>query len=106
MHSLEDIRQRSLSGDQLVVEYMDAMDALAIFSERGVRVLGWEGWLVHRDGSIGRSSRYKGIRDLSAMSNRATIALTQATMMQANGEWNELPEIRDAELYFCINFST
>jgi hypothetical protein len=103
MHSLEDIQHRSVSKDELVVEYMDAMDALDIFLSRGVSVdNGWEGWLVYSNGSTGHSARYQGTTDLSSMPATSAIALVKAAIMQAHIEWQERPEVPGAELYFCI----
>ena len=106
MHSLEDIQQRSVSKDELVVEYMDAMDVLDIFLRRGVSVHGWKGWLVYSNGLIGHSSRYQGTTDLSSMPLTSAIALVKATIMQAHTEWQERPEVPDADLYFCIGVGT
>jgi hypothetical protein len=102
MHSFADIRKRSVSADELVVEYMDAMDALAIFQKRGIKVLGWEGWLLYLNGSKSHSLRYQGTADLSHLSLQAAHSLVKSTIMQARAEWKENPEVPNAELYFCI----
>ena len=106
MHSLHDIRERSLSSRELVVQYVDAIEALTIFQERGTRVLGWEGWLLHADGSVSPSHKYQGTADLESLSASASASaaaiLAKATIMQAHTEWQERPEVHDAALYFCL----
>ena len=106
MHNIEEIKKRSISTNELVVEYMDAMDALEIFHDMGVKVLGWEGWLSYRNGSVGHSLRHQGTTDLSHIPSMAAIALAKATIMQAHTEWQESPEVPDAELFFCISLGT
>lgn len=102
MYSLQDIKSRSESPTELVVGYIDAMELLYIFEQNNTRVLGWEGWLKHPDGSVGHSQKHQGTTDLSNMPNSSAIALIKGTIMQANTEWNDEPEASDTELLFCI----
>lgn len=106
MKSIEDIQKRSVSSNELVVCYMDAMDLIDIFRERGFKVLGWEGWLVYPNGAIGHSSRHQGTSDLSAMPATAASDLVKATITQAYKEWQLRPEVPNVELYFCITVDT
>ena len=106
MYSLEDIKSRSASPEEIVVNYTDAMELLYIFENDNTKVLGWEGWVKHQDGSLGHSQKYQGTTDLSHMSNASAIALTKSTIMQAHTEWEEIPEVNDAELLFCITTNT
>ena len=102
MYSLEDIKNRSASPGELVVSYIDAMELLHIFEKDNTRVLGWEGWIRHPDGSVGHSEKHQGSIDLSNLPNSSAIALAKSTIMQAHSEWGEKPEVPDAELLFCI----
>lgn len=106
MYNLEDIKGRSESPDEIVVNYIDAMELLYIFERNNTKVLGWEGWVKHSDGSVGHSQKYQGTTDLSHMPNTSAIALVKSTIMQANTEWEERPEVTDAELLFCITTNT
>lgn len=102
MHSLEEIISRSSSNEEIVVEYMDAMELLDIYEKNNTKVLGWEGWVKYIDGSLGHSGKYQGTTDLSTMPNQSAIALTKSTIMQAHTEWEEKPEFENATLLFCI----
>ena len=106
MYSLNEIESRSASKDEIFVEYMDAMELLHIFVENNTRVLGWEGWIMFPDGSLGPSQKYQGTTDLSAMPNSSAIALAKSTIMQAHAEWEEKPEVENAVLLFCITTNT
>ena len=106
MYSLDDIKGRSESPDEIVVNYTDAMELLYIFFIFYTKVLGWEGWVKHPDGSVGHSLKYQGTTDLSQMPNSSAIALIKSTIMQAHTEWEEKPEVNDAELLFCITTNT
>ncbi|MFL7029204.1 MULTISPECIES: hypothetical protein [Vibrio] len=88
------------------MNYTDAMELLYIFEKESVLVLGWEGWIKHPNGKLEHSIKYQGTSDLSSMSNSAAIALVKGTIMQANTEWEELPEIPISSLLFCITVDT
>jgi len=106
MYSVEDILQRSISRNEIVVGFMDAMELIHICEQRAVRVLGWEGWLVYPNGTRTHSLRHQGTADLSSMPLASTHALTRATIMQAHTEWEALPESPNADLYFCITLGS
>ena len=102
MYNFEDIKERSLSDSEMVVEYTDAMELLEIYKNNSIKVLGWEGWLKHANGALGHSLKYQGTVDLSSMPLDSAIALCKQTIMQAHTEWQEIPEDENADLYFCI----
>lgn len=106
MYSFEDIKARSESADELVVNYTDAMELLYLFKQNSTKVLGWEGWVKHSDGSLGHSQRYQGSTNLSSMPNESAIALIGSSIMQAHTEWEEQPEVKGARLLFCITTNT
>ncbi len=106
MYSFEDIKKRSETENELVVNYTDAMELLYLFKQSNTQVLGWEGWLKYENGKLGHSKKYQGTADLSAMSQASTIALIESTIMQANTEWQEKPEVSNASLFFCITTNT
>jgi len=64
MYSFEDIKSRSASKDELVVEYIDAMELLHIFERENIKVLGWEGWIKYPNGKLGHSEKYQGTERL------------------------------------------
>jgi hypothetical protein len=102
MHSLEDIRDRSISKSELVVNYSDAMELLYIFQHSSTPILGWEGWLIFEDGTVTHSQRNQGISDLSSLPFFSAISLARSTIMQANTEQQSIPEAANSELYFCM----
>ena len=106
MYSLEDIKGRSESDGELIVGYTDAMELLYLFEQSDTQVYGWEGWLKYETGKLSHSLKYQGTADLSAMTNTSAIAFIKSTIMQANTEWQEKPEISNADLFFCITTNT
>jgi len=106
MYSYEDIKNRSEFDREIVVNYIDSMELLDIYEQNSTRVLGWEGWLKHSNGSLGHSLKYQGTTDLSAMPIASAISLVKCTIMQAHTEWEEKPEVKNAELLFCITTNT
>ena len=106
MYSLNEIESRSASKDEVVVEYMDAMELLYIYEGNNTKVIGWEGWVKYPNGSLGHSQKYQGTTDLSSMPNSSAIALTKSTIMHAHTEWEENPEVENATLLFCITTNT
>jgi hypothetical protein len=106
MYTLADIKERSLSKNELIVTYIDAMELLEIFKSKSTKVLGWEGWLKYNDGSIGHSLMHQGTIDLSSMPIDSSIAITKQTIMQSYTEWQEKPEAENANLFFCITTNT
>ena len=106
MYSFEDIKARSESKEEIVVEYADAMELLYIFEKSQTKVLGWEGWIKHENGKMSHSIKYQGNTDLSEMPILSALLLTKSTVMQAHTEWEEKPEANNAVLLFCITTDT
>ncbi len=55
MDSLKDIESRSSSSEEMIVEYIDAMELLHIYAQNNIKVIGWEGWIKYSNGSLGHS---------------------------------------------------
>jgi len=102
MYSLEDIKRRSESTDELIVNYTDALELLYLYENDNTEVIGWEGWIKSPDGSLTHSRRYQGKNDFFRMSKTSTIALIKSTIMQSYVEWDERPEVNGADLLYCI----
>jgi len=102
MHEIDDILSRSISKEEVVVSYLDAMELLSIYLDLKESVLGWEGWIKTADGCVGHFTRYQGTSDLSSISTSAAIALIKSSIMQSYKDWKESPEVDNDELYFCI----
>lgn len=106
MYSLEEIIARSYSQNELVLNYTDALELLYLYGESGKSILGWEGWVLHPSGKLGHSQLHQGTVDLGSMPNDSALALAKQTIMQANWEWQEKPEIEGGTLLFCITPAT
>ena len=106
MYSLEDILARSYSPREIVVSYIDAMELLHHYKNMDLKILGWEGWIKHPDGSLGHSKKFQGTTDLSKMDHFSALALMKSSMMQARTQWESKPEIDGAELLFCISIKS
>ena len=98
-----ELAARSASRWEIVLRYEDALGALEHLGTRGVRVLGWEGWLVYSDGRTGHSTRFQGTTDLGALAPEKAIEVCRATMAGAHIMSSANPEAPDAELQFCIS---
>ena len=94
--------QRSLSDREIVLEYADALAALEHLSRADRKLLGWEGWLRHPDGSAGHSSRHQGTVSLEHLSPSEAVALCRDTINSAHAAWERDPEVLGARLYFCL----
>jgi hypothetical protein len=106
MYSFEDIKSRSVSDNEIIVEYIDAMEILDIFERNRTKVLGWQGIIMYPNGSLGGSEKHQGTTDLSTMPIMSAIAFTKWTIMQSHTEWEEKPERENATLLFCITTDT
>ncbi len=98
-----DLAARSASNREIVLRYEDALRALEHLRGVGVRVLGWEGWLVYPDGRTSHSRRFQGTADLTASAPEKAIEISRATITGAHIMSSAGPEDPDAELHFCIS---
>ncbi len=102
MHCLETLKKRSVSADELVLPYSDALELLELFERNSMPVSGWEGWLQYDDGSLGHSRIYQGTVGLSEMPMLSALVLVKSSITEANIEWSQSPEVSNAKLLFCI----
>jgi hypothetical protein len=105
MYSYEEIEGRSISENELVVNYTDAMELLYIFDQNSIQICRWEGWLAFDDGMLTHSQKYQGVGNLSSMPFKSALALAKSTIIQAYTEWQENHEAENVELYFCITIN-
>lgn len=102
----EDVKKRSLSDNEYVMRYTDALELIDVLHQEGVDILGWEGWLRYPDGQFGHSNEHQGTSGLGKMPRPSVVALLKSTIMQANMEWVSSQSDTDAELLFCITTGT
>ena len=106
MYSLDEIKARSYSDNEIVLNYTDAMQLLYWFGENHTKIYGWECWILHPSGKLGHSMRHQGSTDLETLPIDSAIALAKSQIMQTNWEWFEKPEVEGGELLFCITADT
>jgi GNAT superfamily N-acetyltransferase len=99
---LEEIRKRSASERELVVDHADAIEVLCLCEEHSIPVLGWEGWLEYGDGRLGHSQQHQGTADLSELPRNSALELCRTTIERSHAEWRQKPEDANARLLFCI----
>ncbi|MDP7033262.1 MAG: hypothetical protein QF752_02090 [Planctomycetota bacterium] len=102
MNRLEEIRSRSRSLEEWVLSYSDTLELLYLCALKDIPVYGWEGWVGLPTGKLTHSKRYQGTVDLGSMSNESALAWLKQTVMRANREWQDQPEIEGGELLFCV----
>ena len=87
---------------EIVLPHIEALEALDLLERNGVKILGWEGWLRHSDGSIGHSARAQGTADLSGVQPADAYRLCRETLAAAHRAQQDDPERPDSDLLFCI----
>lgn len=106
MNIPDHIIQSSYSKDELVLPYIKALDLLIYLKNKDISILGWEGWVLYPDNSLGHSQLHQGTTDISDLPHLTAISLASSTIMQAHKMWKTKPEAKDGELLFCITLST
>ena len=95
----------SYSKNEIVLSFADAIKLIEYLRDKNILVLGWEGWILHMNGSLGHSISYQGTVDLSNLSPSAALSLVEDTITESNETWCSNPEIENAELLYCITLS-
>jgi hypothetical protein len=74
---------QSASPNEVVLPYLQAIEALEVYARARRRVLGWEGWIRRPDGSVGHGDAVLGTRDLSTLdADKQLAALSSNTPLQ------------------------
>lgn len=105
----KDMMSRSLSEDEVVLNYEDALKALDIFSNAHFAFLGWEGWGKYHDGGIGHCD-YQGTVSIEKAANESWQAyakrgynFVKETIINDYDDWKKSDHVKEYELYFCIS---
>ena len=96
-----ELRERSRSGHDIVLEGEDALRAIDLLAAAGHRVEGWEGWVWLADGGRTRSLAHPGPFALPMDAARAA-ARAREGIEQARAAWARRPEYPGATLAFCL----
>jgi hypothetical protein len=100
---LSDLFARSLSARELVLSAADAIVAIDRLERAGVKILGWEGWLQHADGSRGHDPRAQGTADLCCLSVGEAAEFCRRTILESAKERGASPE-QTASRFYCITY--
>ena len=104
-----ELRSRSLSNREIVLEYDDALRAVDLLVEARFAILGWEGWAKYSEGGIGHHEHYQGaiMRERWEGESWETFvedaaSLCRLTMERDYRGWKGDPTPANATLFFCI----
>jgi hypothetical protein len=96
-----ELAARSLSRQEVVLRYDDAVAALDHLERAGLRVESWEGWVRLADGTRTTSLAHQGTFALP-LDAAASVAEAREMIGQAQRRWDRSPEYAGGELYFKI----
>ena len=102
----ERISNTSISPHEVVLPEAEALQAIDIFEERGIHILGWEGWVKALDGSVGHGSAPQGTVSLEELSVSAAAKLCRETIPIDAAKWRDENPASTEKLHFCITVRT
>ena len=97
-----DIAKISISDDEIVLPMEQALVAIDLLEKRGIRVVGWEGWIKDREGDIGHSNAPQGTVSLAHLSVSQAAEVCRRTIREEGEKWRRENLNSPDELYFCI----
>jgi len=104
-----ELRDKSLSGREITLEYEDALSAIDLFIKNRWGLLGWDGWILLPDGKVTSSLDHQGTCPILKEETETWDEYTQTsaefcrrTMEISQGSWNHKPEVEGGLLYFCL----
>ena len=98
----EKIAKKSISRKEVVLPMDEALAAIGIFESKGIRILGWEGWIQTAEGRVGHGNAPQGTSILSSLTVVAAADYCRRTIRSEAMMWRlQYSESRDS-LYFCI----
>lgn len=96
-----DLAARSLSQEEIMLAYEDAVRAVDHLAQIGVRLEAWEGWVQMPEGARTHSLAHPGTFALPMEAGPAA-EVARRTMSEARDAWKRTPEYPDADLFFCL----
>lgn len=96
-----DLAAKSLSRDEIMLGYEDAVRAVDHIARSGGRIEAWEGWVQMPGGSRTHSLAHPGSFALPMEAGPAAEA-ARSSMAEANAAWEHSPEYPNASLYFSL----
>ena len=96
-----ELRERSRSAHDIVLEGEDALRAVDHLAASGHRIEGWEGWVWLADGGRTRSLAHPGPFALPMDPDRAAV-IAREGIERAVAAWARRAEYPGATLAFCL----
>jgi hypothetical protein len=97
----DELAARSLSKQDVVMRYDDALAALDHLDRAGLRIESWEGWVRLADGTRTKSLMHQGTFALP-LDGSASVATARDMIAQSQRRWDRAPEYAGGELYFKL----
>ena len=98
----QEIIEKSISKREIVVPFEEALRVVDIMEDKGVLILGWEGWVKNEDGRVGHGSAPQGTVSLEDCSVEETAEICRKTMTEDAAEWEKENKGSSDKLHFCI----
>ena len=105
-----ELAEKSLSPLEIVLPYVEALEAIEHLAAKGYLVFAWEGWIDYPDGRHGHSGQHQGTKEFWGTKGQSaqeriseTATFAQQTIKKSQQEWDENPEITEATLCFCLS---
>lgn len=95
----------SIDDKEIILPMEEALLAIDALEERGIHILGWEGWVKYQDGRIGHSDVPQGTVSLDQLSVSQAADLCRRTIREDSEKWRRDNPQRSNQLYFCITFA-
>ena len=97
-----DLAARSLSADEIVLPYAEAVRAIDHLARTHVRILGWEGWVQDHQGHVGHPPGVQGTAAMDTLSPSEAAAVCRGTIEARYRAWRRAHPDRAEALHFCI----
>jgi len=97
---------QSASPNEVVLPYLQVIEALEIYARARRRVLGWEAWIRKPDGSVGHSDAVPGTGDLSTLDVQQAVTTCRRSIDEAHSAWNNSETDPGTELLFCVTIDS
>jgi hypothetical protein len=101
----ERLRDTSISPREIVLPLSEALEAIDLLESRGVRILGWEGWVKTADGRVGHGSAPQGW-STDKLTDTEAAQLCRTTIPNAAAEWAQQNPCTTDLVHFCITVRT
>ena len=106
------LRRASLSADEIVLDFVDANEAVNYLMQHDMGISGWEGRIIRSDGSRGDAPEYSGSGGIYPAAGEPPVAfakrsglLCRRTIREQHDRWLLDPRSVHERLYFCVTLT-